>query len=93
MIIEHSQHIKLRLKLRGIDADMPEMIFREAQQHYEDIETGHLIAVKKHELYGKERDVMVAYRLEPGRVILLTIHPLKEGQVENRLDSKRWRAL
>jgi hypothetical protein len=43
--------------------------------------------------YCKERDVMVAYNFEGGDVKLLTIHPLKEGQKENRIKSGRWRKL
>jgi hypothetical protein len=44
-------------------------------------------------LYGKERDVMIAYVYEEDFVKLLTIHPLKEGQKENRVRSGRWRRL
>ena len=58
-----------------------------------DNETGHFIAVKKVIIYGKERDVMVAYKREDTDVKLLTIHPLKEGQKENRIQSGRWRKI
>jgi hypothetical protein len=44
-------------------------------------------------MYGKERDIMVAYKYEGENVKLLTIHPLKEGQKENRIKSGRWRRL
>jgi len=44
-------------------------------------------------IYGKLREVMVAYDIEEQTVRLLTIHPLKEGQKENRLNSGRWRRL
>jgi len=44
-------------------------------------------------LYDKERDIMVAYRQEDDDIKLLTIHPLKEGQKENRVQSGRWRKL
>lgn len=56
-------------------------------------ETGHTIAVMKTVLYGKERDIMVAYRHEDKDVKLLTIYPLKEGQKEKRIQSGRWRKL
>jgi len=36
---------------------------------------------------------MVAYTLKGEDVILLTIHPLQEGQKENRIKSGRWRKL
>jgi hypothetical protein len=38
-------------------------------------------------IYGKLREVMVAYDIKEQTVKLLTIHPLKEGQKENRLKS------
>ena len=58
---------------------------------YFDTETGYLIAVKKVELYGKSREVMVAYvKDEDNLVKLLTIHPLKKGQKRNRINIRRW---
>jgi hypothetical protein len=44
-------------------------------------------------IYGKLREVMVAYEIKEQTVRLLTIHPLKEGQKENRLKTGRWRRL
>jgi len=55
--------------------------------------TGHSIAVAKVVIYDKERDVMVAYKHEEVDVRLLTIHPLKEGQKDNRVKTSRWRRL
>jgi hypothetical protein len=55
--------------------------------------TGYLIAIIKTELYGKLRDVMVVYVMEEDCANLLTVHPLKEGQKENRIKSGRWRKL
>jgi len=37
--------------------------------------------------------VRVAYKHEEVDVKLLTIHPLKEGQKDNRIKSGRWRKL
>jgi len=45
------------------------------------------------ELYNKSREVMVAYVMEEDYANLLTIHPLKEGQKENRINSGRWRKI
>ncbi len=42
-------------------------------------------------LYNKKRNVMVAFDYEDDVVKLLTIHPLKDGQKENRISSGRWR--
>ena len=47
----------------------------------------------KAELYNKTREVMVAYLIEEDYAKLLTIHPLKEGQKENRVKTGRWRKI
>ena len=79
--------------MRNIDYELPQQIFEEAKERFIDIETGHTIAVSNVIIYGKRRDVMVAYNYEKGDVNLLTIHPLKEKQKENRIKSGRWRRL
>jgi len=91
--IIYSKHIKTRISLRKIDYDLPKKIFDEAQERYIDNKTGYSIAVLKVLLYDKERDVMVAYIHEGEDVKLLTIHPLKEGQRENRIKTGRWRKI
>jgi len=68
-------------------------IYENAEERFTDTETGHTVAVMRAVLYGKERDIMVAYRHENADVKLLTIHPLKEGQKENRIQSGRWRKI
>jgi len=90
---KYSKHLKTRIKLRNIDYELPQQIFEEAKERFVDTETGHTIAVSNVIIYGKRRDVMVAYNYEEGDVNLLTIHPLKEKQKENRIKSGRWRRL
>ena len=72
---------------------MPYQIYSQSDERYYDIETGHTVAIMDTVIYGKMRDVMVAYDIEEQKVTLLTIHPLKEGQKENRMKSGRWRRL
>ncbi len=93
MQIKYSKHLKTRLELRKIDYDLPQQIFEKAEERFTDTLTWHSIAVAKAVIYGKERDVMVAYKHEEVDVRLLTIHPLKEGQKDNRVKSGRWRRL
>jgi hypothetical protein len=50
-----------------------------------------LIIKQSPERYNKKRNVMVAFDYEGDFVKLLTIHPLKEGQKENRVRNGRWR--
>ena len=93
MKIEYSDHIENRLRLRRIDRNLPEKIFEQAQERYLDTSTGHLIAVMNIDLYNKQRDVMIAYVTDEKRTTLLTIHPLKYGQKENRVLNGRWRKI
>jgi hypothetical protein len=81
------------LSIRRIDYDLPKKIFDQSNERYMDQETKHFIATMEIELYNKLREVMVAYLVEQDAVKLLTIHPLKEGQKDNRVRSGRWRKI
>ena len=89
MKIKYSEHIKNRLELRRIEHELPKNVFEQAKERYYDKETGHLIAVMNVDLYSKNRDIMVAYIIQEDCAKLLTIHPLKEGQKENRINTGR----
>lgn len=93
MKIKYSKHLNQRLSLRKINYDLPKKIFNQSHERYIDEETQHFIAIMKIELYNKLREVMVAYIIEEDIVRLLTIHPLKEGQKENRIRTGRWRKI
>ncbi len=93
MGVKYSRHIISRLRIRQIDYELPKIIFEQSKERYYDIDTGYMIAIMKANLYGKTREVMVAYVIEERDAILLTIHPLKEGQKEAREKSRRWRKL
>ena len=93
MKVEYSEHIKNRIRFRKIDYDLPKIIFEQSDDRYFDTETGHFIAVMDVNLYNKIREVMVAYTLLEDYVTRLTIHPLKEGQKENRINTGRWRSV
>ena len=81
------------MSTRRRDYDLPKKIFDRSDERYMDQETKHFIATMEVELYNKPREVMVAYVIEKNTARLLTIHPLKEGQKENRLNSGRWRKI
>lgn len=91
MEIRYTNHLENRLKLRQIDYDLPKRIYSESKERYYDTETGHHIAVLGVDMYGKTRDVIIVYRTEKDDVHLLTIHPLKVGQKETRVQTGRWR--
>lgn len=93
MEIRYSGHLKLRLKMRGIPEDMPRIIFLRARKRFLDMATNLEIAVLLTDYLGKRRQVAVAYRKEGNITRLITIHPLKLRQLDNRLRSGRWKAL
>ncbi len=93
MEVKYSEHIKNRLSVRKIEYDLPQKIFEQSEERYFDKETGHLVATMKVEIYSKIREVMIAYVIEENYTKLLTIHPLKEGQKENRAKTGRWRKI
>jgi hypothetical protein len=91
--LNYTKHLENRLKLRKISHDLPQKIYVESKDRYYDEETGHYVAVMEVELYDKTREVMVAYAVESDTVYLLTVHPLKAGQKENRIQTGRWRKI
>ena len=79
--------------MRRIEHDLPRKIFEQSRERYFDNETEHHIAIMQVDLYGKIRQVMVAYAEEKDSAKLLTIHPLKAGQKQARVEKGRWRTI
>ena len=78
------------MSLRKIDYELPRKIFDQSKERYVDEVTQHFIATMEVELYNKRKEGMIAYVIEEDVVRLLTIHPLKKGQKENRIGTGRW---
>ena len=93
MELRYSRHLALRLKMRSIPEDLPRSVVTQSRQRFIDTETGLHAAVFRMRLHGKTRDVTVLYREHTGYLLLVTVHPLKSGQLENRLKSGRWKII
>lgn len=91
MKVVYTGHLENRLIVRDIEHDLPRRILEESQEKYFDSETEHFVAVKKVRLYGKMKEVMVAYILAADIARIVTIHPLKKNQKDNRIKTGRWR--
>jgi len=76
-----------------MDSSLPGYIVEKAKERFEDKQTGYFIAVKRVPIHGEQREVMVAYKEKAGVTTLVTIHPLKEGQKDNRIRTGRWQRL
>lgn len=91
--IRYSQHLLLRIKLRGIPRMLPRTVFSRALRRFSDSITGFFIAVHAMRFQGKRREMCLVYRKDSDEVLFITIHPLKTRQVHNRLQSGRWRII
>lgn len=79
--------------MRRFPEDLPRMIFEKADRRYRDLETGHLIAVKRVRLRRLERFVMIAYDQVEEGVEIVTIHPISEEQERSRVRGGRWKRI
>ncbi|MBU2483368.1 MAG: hypothetical protein KJ760_19965 [Proteobacteria bacterium] len=91
--IYYTPHLKLRIKFRDIPRNLPEEIYKEARERYWDTKTFYHIAVKGVEFKGKLREMIVAYDETPDMIEIVTIHPLKPYQKDQRIKTGRWRIL
>ena len=90
MALRLCNHLSERMVLRTNSQGLPESIYRDADGHFSDTETGLLVAVKRLLFLGRERDMALSYTKKGEDVMLVTLHPLQEGQRERRIQSGRW---
>jgi hypothetical protein len=91
MEIRYSRHLVERQRLRNLPQGLAEEVFLHADSYFFDSLTKTLVAVKRLPLFNIDRDVSLVYRRADAQsVIFITIHPLKEGQKERRVQSGRW---
>lgn len=88
--IIYTEHLKLRLKIRKIPYEYPEIIFNNPEQKFFDKVEETYIAIKKLVYNRKERNMMIAYEKNGNDVEIVTIHPIREEKIINRTISGRW---
>lgn len=93
MEIKYSKHLLVRLKMRGIPYELPRIVYEEGRRCFKDTETDLEIKILHTFYFGKQRDIALTYRAYSTHVLLITIHPLKSGQLENRIRSGRWKEI
>ncbi|MBI2100074.1 MAG: hypothetical protein HYT48_01905 [Candidatus Vogelbacteria bacterium] len=74
----------------NIPTRLPEKVLRLADDYFYDTQTELFVAVKEIARGGITKTFMVAFTKSGGGYKLITIHPLKQNQKINRLNSKRW---
>lgn len=88
--VRYTPHLELRLRMRQIPRYMPRQIYFLADHRYLDVSTGHNIAVKLVRYGRKQVYFMIAYEKTGEEVVIVTIHPISEEQINARLDNKMW---
>jgi len=88
--IHHSKHLQTKLALRNIPRELVTGICRDADERFSDRQTGYIVAVEQVQIYGHQREVMIAYEEKGETVVIITVHPLKKGQKENRIAAGGW---
>jgi len=88
--VKYTNHLRYRLNLREIPEDSPKQVFDEADEYYHDNATDYNIAVKKIDFKGKFRELAVTYEEKSKTIDLVTIHPIKQNEKENKIKQGRW---
>lgn len=83
-------HLKIRLNQRKISPSFPKKILSKPDFNCFDSQTNHLIAVKKLEYNEKLRLMVVAYDIMGSEIQVITVHPIAEQEIDNKLRRGRW---
>ena len=86
----YTKHLRQRIALRGIPEGLPETVYNNADAHYADTLTGMYIALKSISFQGRDRNMALVYTQSGEVISLVTMHPLRDTQVEHRIQSGRW---
>ena len=91
MKIIYRSHLKRRLIERKVSNIYPSKIYKEAEQVFYDIIANHYIAVKKLHYAGSFRNMVIAYDIIDERIEIITIHPISDSELRNKVRSRRWK--
>ena len=83
-------HLKIRLKQRKIPQSYPKKVITNPFSIYRDNLTNHLIAIKELAYYGKVRPMAVAYDIIFKEIQIITIYPITNKEINNKVKNKRW---
>ena len=91
--IVYTDHLRLRLKLRGIPKALPKQIWMESTERYFDRATGHSVAVLACQIKERVKEFALSYDEKEGIAQLITVHPIKALQKLSRIKTGRWQRL
>ncbi len=90
MKLVYTNHLKTRLAQRGIAVAIVKEIFDKAQERYFDNLRKRHIVIARVRYEGKLRKVLAAYDKIGKIVEVITVHPISDKQITQRLNSGRW---
>ena len=91
--VVYTDHLRLRIKLRGIPKILPKQIWLAAKERYYDRATQHSIAVMACAVKERMKEYALSYDEKEGVIQLITVHPIKELQKISRIKTGRWQRL
>jgi len=91
MEIVYTEHLKLRMKVREIPFDYPKKILEFPDKLFFDVLGGRKIAIKKLKYGGVFKNIMIAYDVCSDRIEIVTVHPISDEKILNRIISGRWK--
>jgi len=89
--VEYTEHLKLKIRIRKFPENFPRLIFTDPDFQLINSITDHKIAIKKLFYNEKVRYLMIAYDKINEIAKIITIHPVSEELINERLKSGRWK--
>ena len=88
--IKYTEHLKLRLKLRKIPYNYPKEIYENPEQTFFDNIEKNFVAIKRMYYNEKIRNMMIVYENIKNEIHIITIHPITNEKIINRIINGRW---
>ena len=89
--ILYTSHLKLRLKVRKIPYEYPKLILNEPDKRFFDVLEKRAIGIKKLKYNKKIRNMMIVYENKNDVAEIVTIHPISDEKIINRVANGRWK--
>ena len=90
MQIIYTKHLKSRAKQRKIPIKLVKEVLENAEEFYFDNLRSHSIVIAKINYKGKLRKMLVSYDKIRLQFEVITIHPISEKDINQKVESKRW---
>ena len=91
MQFDFRPHFKFRAKQRGINSNLAIKIFNKSTKRYKDVLRKHDIVLGTTNVKDKRKHLIVAYDKIDNRIEFITIHFIRKKEIENKINSGRWR--